>query len=132
MSMNDPIADLLTRLRNATRAGHATADVPASNVKIEVCRVLKEEGFIEDYLVSPEPRPGLIRVTLKYTGARASVIQGIKRISKPSLRVYVSHSEIRPVRTGLGVSILTTSRGVMTGKHARKERIGGEVLCEVW
>lgn len=132
MSMNDPIADLLTRLRNATRAGHATADIPASNVKIEVCRVLKEEGFIEDYLVSPEPRPGLIRVTLKYTGARASVIQGIKRVSKPSLRVYVSHSDIRPVRTGLGVSILTTSRGVMTGKHARKERIGGEVLCEVW
>ncbi len=132
MSMNDPIADLLTRLRNATRAGHATADIPASNVKIEVCRVLKEEGFIEDYLVSPEPRPGLIRVNLKYTGARASVIQGIKRVSKPSLRVYVSHSDIRPVRTGLGVSILTTSRGVMTGKHARKERIGGEVLCEVW
>ena len=132
MSMNDPIADLLTRLRNAARAGHATADIPASNVKIEVCRVLKEEGFIEDYLVSPEPRPGLIRVTLKYTGARVSVIQGIRRVSKPSLRVYVSHSDIRPVRTGLGISILTTSRGVMTGKHARKERIGGEVLCEVW
>jgi small subunit ribosomal protein S8 len=132
MSMNDPLADLLTRLRNASRAGHATADIPASNVKIEVCRVLKEEGFIEDYLVSEEPRPGLIRVTLKYAGNRAPVIQGIKRVSKPSLRVYVGQDEITQVRTGLGISIITTSRGVMTGKHARKERIGGEVLCEVW
>ncbi len=132
MSMNDPIADLLTRVRNASRAGHTTADIPASNLKVEVCRVLKEEGFIEDYVVSPEPRPGLIRVTLKYSGNRVPVIQGIKRVSKPSLRVYVSHDEITPVRTGLGVSIVTTSRGVMTGKHARKERIGGEVLCEVW
>jgi small subunit ribosomal protein S8 len=94
--------------------------------------VLKEEGFIEDYLVSEEPRPGLIRVTLKYAGNRSPVIQGIKRISKPSLRVYVGQDEITQVRTGLGISIITTSRGVMTGKHARKERIGGEVLCEVW
>jgi len=132
MSMNDPIADLLTRVRNASRAGHETVDVPASNLKVEVCRVLKEEGFIDDYIVSEEPKPGLIRVTLKYTASRVPVIQGLKRVSKPSLRVYKSHSDIAQVRTGLGVSILTTSRGVMTGKHARKERIGGEVLCEVW
>lgn len=132
MSMNDPIADLLTRVRNASRAGHATVDIPASNLKIEVCRVLREEGFIEDYLVSEEPKPGLIRVTLKYSANRIPVIQGLKRVSKPSLRVYKAHSDIAQVRTGLGVAILTTSRGVMTGKHARKERIGGEVLCEVW
>jgi small subunit ribosomal protein S8 len=130
--MNDPIADLLTRIRNASRAGHNTADIPASNVKVEICRVLKEEGFIDNYEVAEEPRPGLIRVTLKYTPSRVPVIQGIKRVSKPSLRVYVPHDEIKPVRTGLGINILTTSRGVMTGKHARKERIGGEVLCEVW
>jgi len=132
MSLNDPIADLLTRVRNASRVGHATVDIPASNVKIELCRVLKDEGFIEDFIVSEEPAPGLIRVNLKYLVDRKPVIQGIKRVSRPSLRVYVSHSDISPVRSGLGISILTTSKGVMTGRHARHERIGGEVLCEVW
>ncbi|MBI1317881.1 MAG: 30S ribosomal protein S8 [Candidatus Hydrogenedens sp.] len=132
MSLNDPIADLLTRVRNATRVGHATVDIPASNVKVEMCRVLKDEGFIEDFIVSTDPAPGLIRVTLKYRGDRSPVIQGIKRVSRPSLRVYVSHSDIAPVRSGLGISIMTTSKGVMTGRHARQERIGGEVLCEVW
>jgi len=132
MSLNDPIADLLTRVRNASRVGHATVDIPASNVKAELCRVLRDEGFIEDYVVSEEPKPGLIRVTLKYSGEREPVIQGLKRVSKPSLRVYKTHSDIRPTRSGLGISIMTTSKGVMTGRQAQQERIGGEVLCEIW
>ena len=132
MSLNDPISDLLTRVRNASRAGHATVDVPASNLKTEMCRVLKDEGFIDDYIVSEEPKPGLIRVTLRYSGERVPVLNGLKRVSKPSLRVYVAKGDIYPVRSGLGVSIMTTSKGVMTGRAAQRERIGGEVLCEVW
>ena len=132
MSMSDPIADLLTRLRNAMRANHDTAEVPASRLKIEVCRVLKEEGFVADYVVTEEPAPGTIKVTLRYTPEREPVMQGLRRISKPSLRVQVGSKDIRPVRSGLGVSILTTSRGEMTGKRAKEERVGGEILCEVW
>jgi len=132
MSMQDPIADFLTRVRNGLRVGHSTVDVPASNLKVELCRVLKEEGFIEDYIVSEAPKPGLIRITLKYTGERAPVVQGLRRVSKPSLRRYVAHDHIRPVRSGLGVSILSTSKGVMTGKQAQHDRVGGEVLCEIW
>ena len=130
--MNDPISDLLTRIRNASRAGHAKVDVPASSLKKQVCRVLKEEGFIDDFIVSEEPVPGLIRITLRYTGERIPVIHGLKRVSRPSLRVYVGAKEIKPVRSGLGISILSTSQGVMTGRHAYREKIGGEVICEVW
>lgn len=132
MSMNDPIADLLTRIRNASAARHAKVDMPASKLKVEVCRVLKEEGFINDYIVAEEPKPGLLRVTLKYTEDREPVMQGLRRVSRPSFRVMVPYSAIKPVRSGLGISILTTSKGVMTGKHARNEKVGGEVLCEVW
>jgi small subunit ribosomal protein S8 len=132
MSMNDPIADLLTRVRNAIQAKHATVDVPASRLKVEICRVLREQGFIQDYMVSEEPRPGLIRVTLKYLTDGAPVMHGLRRVSKPSLRVYKGCGEIRQVRSGLGVAILSTPKGVMTGKHARLEKVGGEVLCEVW
>lgn len=132
MSMSDPIADLLTRIRNASSAGHGTVDAPASNVKAEICRVLKDEGFINDYIVSDEPKPGLIRITLKYTPSRDAVLQGTKRVSKPSLRVYKGGNDIQPVRSGLGISILSTSKGVMTGKSARSQKLGGEVLCEVW
>jgi len=132
MSMSDPIADLLTRIRNALHAGHGTVDIPASNLKREVCRVLKEEGFIQDCEVSEEPRPGLIRLTLRYTADRDSVVQGLRRVSRPSLRVYQGAGDLKPVRSGLGISIVSTSRGVMTGKQARKENVGGEVLCEVW
>lgn len=132
MSMNDPISDLLTRIRNASRAGHAKVDLPASNLKQEVCRVLKEEGFIEDFIVSEEPAPGMIRVTLRYTGERVPVLHGLKRVSRPSLRVYVGAKQIKPVRSGLGISILSTSRGVMTGRNAYREKIGGEVICEIW
>lgn len=132
MSMSDPIADLLTRLRNAIRAGQATVDIPASNVKVEICRVLKEEGFIKEYVLEQEAVSGTIRVTLKYMPDRTAVVQGLRRVSKPSLRVYVGAADIRPVRSGLGISVVSTSRGVMTGKQARKARVGGEVLCEVW
>lgn len=132
MSMSDPIADLLTRIRNAVQARQATVDVPASNLKTEICRVLKEEGYISDYTVVDQPAPGSIRVHLKYTRNRQAVVQGLKRVSKPSLRRYVRSDEIKPVCSGLGISILSTSDGVMTGKKARNAKIGGEVLCEVW
>jgi len=132
MSMSDPIADLLTRIRNALHAGHSTVDIPASGLKREVCRVLKEEGFIQDCVLQEEPRPGVIRVTLRYTADREAVVQGIRRVSRPSLRVYQGARDLQPVRSGLGISILSTSQGVMTGKQARKENVGGEVLCEVW
>ncbi len=132
MSMSDPIADLLTRIRNALHAGHATVDVPASGLKREVCRVLKEEGFIQDCSFSEESRPGVIRITLRYDGDHEGVVQGIRRVSRPSLRVYQGAKDLKPVRSGLGISILSTSQGVMTGKQARKMNVGGEVLCEVW
>jgi small subunit ribosomal protein S8 len=132
MSMNDPIADLLTRVRNAIQAHHETVDVPASRLKVEICRVLREQGFIQDYLVSEEPAPGLIRITLKYMIDGAPVLHGLRRVSKPSLRVYKGCSEIRPVRSGLGIAVVSTSKGVMTGKHAHQSKVGGEVLCEVW
>lgn len=132
MSMTDPVADFLTRMRNAVQAGHPTVDVPASRLKNEICRVLKEEGFIKDYFVDDIVRPAMLKVTLKYMPDRTPVLQGLRRISKPSLRVYVGESGIGMVRSGLGISILSTSKGVMTGKRARRERVGGEVLCEIW
>ena len=132
MSMSDPIADLLTRIRNGVQADHATVDIPASRLKVEVCRVLKEEGFIQDYAVEAEKTPEVVRVTLRYTKDRTPVLQGLRRVSRPSLRVYVGCGDIKPVRSGLGISILSTPQGVMSGKHARQQRVGGEVLCEVW
>lgn len=132
MSMSDPIADLLTRIRNGAQAGQATVDMPAARLKAEICRVLKEEGFIQDYAVEAEPKPGVLRVTLRYTKDRTSVLQGLRRVSRPSLRVYVGCGDIKMVRSGLGISILSTPQGVMTGKVARQKRVGGEVLCEVW
>jgi len=132
MSMSDPIADLLTRVRNAAQARQATVDVPSSKLKAEICRVLKEEGYISEYTIVAEPLPGSIRLHLKYARDRKSVVQGLKRVSKPSLRVYVGSQEIKPVCSGLGISILSTSEGVMTGKKARNAKVGGEVICEVW
>jgi len=129
----DPIADLLTRIRNAALAKHARVDMPASKLKTEVVRVLKEEGFISTYkLVEETKAKKVLRVFLKYTPDRHSVITGLRRISKPGSRRYVGVAGIRSVVGGMGVSILTTPRGVMTGRAARKERVGGEVLCEVW
>ena len=132
MSMNDPVADLLTRIRNAFLAGHERVDIPASRIKEEICRVLKEEGYIKDYRLTEDTKQGVLQVTLKYLEDRKPLIEGIQRVSKPSLRIYVGSNEIRPVRSGLGISIVSTSRGVLTGKQARAAKVGGEVLCEVW
>ena len=132
MSMSDPIADLLTRVRNAAQAQHKTVDIPASSLKVEICRVLKEEGYISEYTVVEEPCPGSIRIQMKYGRDLKAVVHGLKRISKPSLRVYVGSQDIKSVCSGLGISIVSTSDGVMTGKKARKAKVGGEVLCEVW
>ena len=129
----DPISDMLTRIRNAARARHARVELPASKLKIEIARVLKEEGYISTYKVVEESKTRkALRVFLKYTSDRRSVITDLRRISRPGSRRYVGAGEIRPVVGGLGISILTTPRGVMTGRSARKERLGGELLCEVW
>lgn len=132
MSMSDPISDLLTRIRNAHTARHRSVEVPLSRLKHDICRVLREQGFIREFTVDEEPRPGRIIVTLKYQRDRTPVVQGLRRVSKPSLRVYVKHEDIKPVRSGLGISIISTSSGVMTGKQARQAGVGGELLCEVW
>ncbi len=131
--LTDPISDLLTRIRNAARARHQRVDVPASKLKIEVARILKEEGYISTYKVVDETKTcKMLRVFLKYSPDKTSAISGLRRISKPGNRRYVGVTEIRAVVGGLGISILTTPRGVMTGRAARKARLGGEVLCEVW
>lgn len=135
MSLSDPIADMLTRIRNATIRQHEAVSIPHSVGKERLAKVLLEEGYIADYQVLPEsPRP-ILRLKLKYTGDRRhrrAVITGLKRISKPGRRVYVRKDEIPWVLSGMGTAILTTSKGVMTGQQARRLGIGGEVLCEVW
>jgi len=129
----DPISDLLTRIRNAARAKHARVDLPASKLKTEIVRILKEEGYISTFkLVEESKVKKTLRVFLKYAPDKRNVITGLRRISRPGSRRYVSVTEIRPVMGGLGISILTTPRGVMTGRSARKARVGGELLCEVW
>ena len=129
----DPIADFLTRLRNAAAAKHQRVDVPVSKLKTEIARILKEEGYISTYkLVDENKSRKALRVFLKYTPDRRSVISGVKRVSRPGARAYCGAMEIRPVVGGLGISILTTPRGVMSGRGARKNKIGGEILCEVW
>ncbi len=132
MSMSDPIADMLTRIRNAVRAELPTVTIPGSNEKREISRVLKEEGFIEDFSFEEDNKQGLLHIKLKYLPNRTSVLQELRRVSKPSLRVYVQRGEIKPVRSGLGIAIISTSKGVMTGKQAYTQRIGGEIICEVW
>ncbi len=132
MSMTDPIADLLTRIRNAHRAKHDRLDVPASNLKMEVCRILKEEGYIKNAeMVEGEPRP-LIRVFLAYNKEGKPGIQRMQRVSTPGRRVYRGADDIKPVLNGLGVGIVSTSQGLMTDRQARQRRVGGEVLCEIW
>jgi small subunit ribosomal protein S8 len=133
--MTDPIADMLTRIRNATLAHHPRVDVPASKVKLEIARILEREGYILAYRVV-DPKDGApqktIRLTLKYGPRGERVITGIERVSRPGRRVYFGHAAVPTVLAGLGTSILTTSRGVMTGRDAKKEGVGGEVLCNVW
>ena len=130
--ITDPIADLLTRIRNANTANQATVDVPASKMKAAVARILKEEGFITDVERTNDGPQGTLRITLKYGPEKEKVITGLRRISRPGLRVYTSKTEIPRVLGGLGIVILSTSRGIMSGKRAKKERCGGEVLAYVW
>jgi small subunit ribosomal protein S8 len=132
MSMTDPIADLLTRIRNAHRAKHDRLDVPASNLKVEVCRILKEEGYIKNFeIVDGEPSRA-IRVFLAYNKDGKAGIQRMQRVSTPGRRVYRGADDIKPVLNGLGVGIVSTSQGLMTDRQARQRRVGGEVLCEIW
>jgi small subunit ribosomal protein S8 len=129
----DPISDFLTSLRNAAAAKHQRVDVPASRLKSEIARILKEEGYISTYkMVDENKTHKMLRVFLKYTPDRRSVISGVKRISKPGARRYVGARGVKPVVGGLGISIVTTPRGLMSGRAARKANVGGELLCEVW
>lgn len=128
----DPIADMLTRVRNALGARHAKVDVPASRLKTEIARILKDEGYILNYKATEEGAKKYIRLYLKYTPQNTSVISNIERVSRPGCRVYAGSKEIPRVLGGLGINILTTPKGVMTGAAARKEGVGGEVLCRVW
>ncbi|MGH9583717.1 MAG: 30S ribosomal protein S8 [Bryobacteraceae bacterium] len=128
----DPIADMLTRVRNALIARHAKVDVPASRLKNEIARILKDEGYILNYKLTEEGAKRFIRLYLKYSPASLPVITRIERVSRPGCRVYVGSKEIPRVLGGLGINILTTAKGVMTGATARKEGVGGEVLCQIW
>ncbi len=129
---SDPIADMLTRVRNAMLARHPKVDVPASKLKAEIARILKEEGYISNFKVAEEGVKKVIKIYLKYGTDTLPVITHIERVSKPGCRVYVGQDDIPRVQGGLGINILTTPRGVMTGRHARKEGIGGELLCRIW
>jgi len=130
--ITDPIADMLTRIRNAVRARHPRVDLPSSKMKIELARILKEEGYVSTYKVVEENKRKVLRVFFRYTSDKRSVITNLKRISRPGCRRYVGKDGIRPVVGGMGVAILSTPRGIMTGQTARKEGVGGEFLCEVW
>jgi small subunit ribosomal protein S8 len=132
MNLTDPVADFLARVRNAIRARQQKVDVPASKLKLEIARILKEEGFIANFKPTEEEGKKVLRVYLKYGPNNDAVISNLQRISRPGCRVYVGRNEIPRVLGGLGINILTTPRGVMTGRDARKQGVGGEVLCEVW
>ena len=129
---SDPIADMLTRVRNAIQARHPKVDVPASKLKTEIARILKEEGYIANYKVAEEGVKKVIKIYLKYANDSSPVVTGIERVSRPGCRTYVGKTDIPRVQGGLGISILTTPRGVMTGRTAHKEGVGGEILCRVW
>lgn len=132
MQITDPIADMLTRIRNANSAKHETVDIPASNMKKAIAEILNEEGYIKGYQVIEDGKQGVIRITLKYGPAKERVISGLKRVSKPGLRIYAGAEDLPRVLKGLGTAIISTSKGVITDKAARKENIGGEVLAFVW
>ena len=132
MQMTDVVADLLTRIRNANDAKHETVEIPASNMKKAIVQILLDEGYIKDYKVTDDGKQGIITITLKYGEGKQKIIQGIKRVSKPGLRIYAASQDIPKVRNGLGIAIVSTSRGIMTDKAARKENVGGEVLAFVW
>lgn len=132
MSMSDPLADMLTRIRNAVMVKKESVDIPKSSTKVEIAKVLKEEGFIVDYRVSQEGEQGTLTIDLKYGPDGGSVITGIQRVSKPGLRQYAKAKDIPKVLDGLGIAVVSTSKGIITDKNARAQNTGGEILCEVW
>ena len=132
MQITDTIADLLTRIRNASSAKHATVDVPASNVKKAIAQILVDEGYVKSFQLIEDGKQGIIRITLKYTDGKSPVITGLRRVSKPGLRIYSSCEDMPKVRKGLGIVIVSTSKGIMTDKKARELNVGGELLAFVW
>ena len=132
MHITDPIADMLTRIRNANNAKHDTVDVPASNMKKSIAQILLDEGYIKNFQLIDDGTQGVIRITLKYNAGKEKVLSGLRRVSKPGLRIYSSSEDMPRVMKGIGTAIVSTSRGVMTDKKARKEHIGGEVLAFIW
>ena len=132
MAMSDPLADMLTRVRNACKAKFNSVDIPGSKVKVELARVLKEEGLIRNYKYIKDNKQGFLRVYLKYDDDQVCSIYGIERVSKPSRRIYKKSKELKPVLNGMGIAVVSTSKGIMTDKRARQENVGGEVLCKIW
>ena len=132
MAMSDPIADMLTRIRNAGKAKFNSIDIPGSKLKTELARVLKDEGFIRNYKFIKDNKQGILRVYLKYDEEQSNTIFGLERVSKSSRRFYVKSKNIKPVLNGMGIAILSTSKGIMTDKKARSENLGGEILCNIW
>jgi len=132
MQITDTIADLLTRIRNASSAKHDTVEIPASNLKKDICQILVDEGYIKSFTVIEDGKQGVIKVTLKYTDGKTPVITGLKRVSKPGLRIYSNVEDMPRVMKGLGVAIVSTSKGVMTDRKARAEHVGGEILAYIW
>ncbi len=132
MQITDTIADLLTRIRNANSAKHETVQIPASNMKKAICQILLDEGYIKNFTVEEDGKQGVITVTLKYLEGKQPVIQGLRRVSKPGLRIYSSVEDMPKVMKGLGIAIISTSKGVMTDREARKQNVGGEVLAFIW
>ncbi len=132
MSMTDPIADMLTRIRNANTARHEKVDIPASKLKKSVAQILLDEGYIKDYKFLEDQKQGVIRIYLKYSPDKKGIISGLKRVSKPGCRVYVTQNELPRILGGLGSAIISTSRGIMTSSQCKREGVGGEVLCYVW
>ena len=132
MQMSDVIADMLTRIRNANNAKHQTVDIPASNMKKAIAEILTEEGYVKSYQVIDDGKQGTIRITLKYLAGKQKVIRGIRRVSKPGLRIYAGCEDMPSVMNGLGIAIVSTSKGIMTGKKAKSLNVGGEVLAFVW
>ena len=132
MQITDAIADMLTRIRNANSAKHETVDIPCSNVKKAIAEILLEEGYIKSYTVIDDTKQGVIKVTLKYGPGKTRIISGLRRVSKPGLRIYASCEDLPSVMRGLGVAIISTPKGIMTDKKARKENVGGEVLAFIW
>lgn len=132
MAVADPIADFLIQIKNAQKARFEKVDIPASRIKANIARILKEEGYIKNFKFIRDDKQGILRIQLKYSEQRETAIASIKRISKPSRRVYVGHGDMPRVMNGLGVAIVSTSKGLMTDREARKQRVGGELLCSIW